>query len=95
MLFLTLCLHGNQHICWERCALPCVCTGDAAVHPASSGGSTRTLRTPAAVCARVSYEVRFASDRAYAATVMRWIFSKKMTWRDSTEHGSEDCYIII
>jgi len=51
MLFLTLCLHGNQHICWERCTLPNVCVcGDAAVHPASSGGSTHTLHMPAAVC---------------------------------------------
>ncbi len=54
MLFLTLCLHGNQHICWERCTLLSVCVcGDAAVHPASSGGSTHTLRMPAAVCVRV------------------------------------------
>lgn len=32
-----------------ECVCVCVC-GDAAVHPASSGGSTHTLHMPAAVC---------------------------------------------
>lgn len=56
------------------------------------------LEEARARCARLpqcARECLMRSDSRYAATVMRWIFSKKMTWREITEHGSEDCYIII